>query len=62
MQKRILIFGATGRTGQVLKRIAEQAGYEVLAPAPAECPLENRRQAATLGQGVASYLEEAAAH
>ena len=41
MQKRILIFGASGRTGQVLKRIAEQAGYEVLAPAHAECPLED---------------------
>ena len=41
MQKRILIFGASGRTGQVLRTAAEQAGYEVLAPAHAECPLED---------------------
>lgn len=37
---RLLIFGASGRTGQVLSRFAEQAGHEVLAPAHAECPLE----------------------
>ena len=40
MGKCILIFGASGRTGQVVKATAEQAGYEVLAPAHAECPLE----------------------
>lgn len=37
---RILIFGASGRTGQVLRRMAEQAGHDVLAPAHAECRLE----------------------
>ena len=37
---RLLIFGASGRTGQVLRSVAEQAGHEVLAPAHAECPLE----------------------
>ncbi len=40
MNKRVLIFGASGRTGQVLHKAAEQAGYEVLAPSHAECPLE----------------------
>ena len=51
MQKRILIFGSTGRTGQVLKRMAEQAGYEVLAPAHAECPLENAEAVSRLVLG-----------
>ncbi len=41
MSARILIFGGSGRTGQVLVESAEAAGYEVLAPAHAECPLEN---------------------
>ncbi|MBR1981919.1 MAG: NAD(P)-dependent oxidoreductase [Akkermansia sp.] len=41
---RILIFGASGRTGQVLDSVARQSGYEVLAPAHAECPLEQSRQ------------------
>lgn len=40
MGKKILIFGASGRTGQVVKAAAGQAGYEVLAPAHADCPLE----------------------
>ncbi len=40
MGGRILIFGASGRTGQVLQAAAVQAGYEVLAPAHADCPLE----------------------
>lgn len=37
---RLLIFGASGRTGQVLRQAAEQAGYEVVAPSHADCPLE----------------------
>ncbi len=40
MSKRILLFGASGRTGQVLHAAAAEAGYEVLAPTHAECPLE----------------------
>lgn len=40
MSIRMLIFGASGRTGQVLRAAAELAGYEVLAPDHAECPLE----------------------
>lgn len=53
MGKRILIFGASGRTGQVVRRAAEQAGYGVLAPAHAECPLEQAEVVsdAVLGSG-----------
>lgn len=40
MGKRILIFGASGRTGQLVHEAAGRAGYEVLAPAHADCPLE----------------------
>lgn len=51
---RLLIFGASGRTGQVLRSMAEQAGHEVLAPAHAECPLEQAVQLSNLvlGSGV----------
>ena len=45
---RLLLFGASGRTGQVLRRMAEQAGHEVLAPAHAECPLEQAAQVSDL--------------
>lgn len=49
MGKRILIFGASGRTGQVLHEMAAQAGYRIEAPAHAECPLE---QAETVSRQV----------
>lgn len=48
MGRRILIFGASGRTGQVLQAAAVQAGYEVLAPAHAECPLEQAEMVSDL--------------
>ena len=35
----MLIFGGSGRTGQVMKRAAAAAGWEVCAPAHAECDL-----------------------
>lgn len=38
---KILVFGGTGRTGQVMCRVATERGAEVLAPAHAECPLED---------------------
>lgn len=44
MSRRILIFGASGRTGQVLRSVAEQAGFEILAPTHAETPLEMTEQ------------------
>ena len=51
MGKRILIFGASGRTGQVVKQAAEQAGYEVQAPSHAECPLEQAEAVSDLVLG-----------
>ena len=45
---KLLLFGATGRTGQVLREAAEQAGYEVQAPTHAECPLEQAEQVSDL--------------
>ncbi|MBR6575608.1 MAG: sugar nucleotide-binding protein [Akkermansia sp.] len=56
MGRRILIFGASGRTGQVLQAAAEQAGYEVLAPAHADCPLEQAEQVSDLVLGCGAQL------
>ena len=56
MGRRILIFGASGRTGQVLQAAAVQAGYEVLAPAHAECPLEQAEQVSDLVLGCGAQL------
>lgn len=56
MGRRILIFGASGRTGQVLQAAAVQAGYEVLAPAHADCPLEQAEQVSDLVLGCGAQL------
>ena len=56
MSRRILIFGASGRTGQVLQAAAEQAGYEVLAPTHAECPLEQAEAVSDLVLGSGAQL------
>lgn len=56
MGRRILIFGASGRTGQVLQAAAVQAGYEVLAPAHADCPLEQVEQVSDLVLGCGAQL------
>ncbi len=56
MGKRILIFGASGRTGQLVHRAALQEGYEVLAPAHAECPLEEAEQVSSLVLGCGAQL------
>ena len=56
MGKRILIFGASGRTGQLVHRAALQAGYEVLAPAHAECPLAEAEQVSSLVLGCGAQL------
>ena len=53
---RILLFGASGRTGQVLRAAAEQAGYAVLAPAHAECPLEQAEAVSDLVLGSGAQL------
>jgi dTDP-4-dehydrorhamnose reductase len=51
MSERLLIFGGSGRTGQVLVEAAEAAGYEVLAPAHADCPLEQAEMVSDLVLG-----------
>ncbi len=56
MGGRILIFGASGRTGQVLQAAAVQAGYEVLAPAHADCPLEQAAVVSELVLGSGAQL------
>lgn len=38
---KILVFGGTGRTGQVMCRVAAERGAVVLAPVHAACPLED---------------------
>ncbi len=38
---KMLVFGGTGRTGQVVCRTAKTAGWQVCAPAHADCPLED---------------------
>lgn len=56
MGGRILIFGASGRTGQVLQAAAVQAGYGVLAPAHADCPLEQADAVSELVLGSGAQL------
>lgn len=46
---KILIFGASGRVGMALSAAAQANGYELLAPAHAECDLE---QPAAVGEYV----------
>jgi dTDP-4-dehydrorhamnose reductase len=56
MDRRILIFGSTGRTGQVLREMAVRTGYDVLAPAHAECPLEQAELVSDLVLGSGASL------
>ncbi len=48
---KILVFGGTGRTGQVMCRVAKEAGMEVLAPAHELCPLEDAEAVSDLVLG-----------
>lgn len=41
MEKTLLLFGASGRIGQVIARRAAEAGYRLLAPSHADGPLED---------------------
>lgn len=59
---KMLVFGASGRTGQVLCRAATAAGWEVAAPTHAECALEDSSAvaAAVLVAGAAAVVNCAA--
>lgn len=53
---KILVFGGTGRTGQVMCRWAAERGAEVLAPAHAECPLEDAEAVSDMVLGSSAEL------
>ena len=53
---KVLIFGASGRTGQVMQQLLEREQHEVLAPAHAECPLENAEGVSDLVLGCGAQL------
>ncbi len=40
---KLLIFGGSGRAGQVLVRMAREAGWQVLAPGHSECDMADER-------------------
>lgn len=48
---KILVFGGTGRTGQVMCRVAAEAGLAVQAPAHELCPLEDAEAVSDLVLG-----------
>lgn len=48
MDKCLLLFGASGRIGQVIARRAQEEGYRLLAPSHAECPLEETERVSDL--------------
>lgn len=48
MNKVLLLFGASGRIGQVIARRAAERGYHLLAPTHAECPIENAERVSDL--------------
>ncbi len=43
-QKKLLLIGATGKTGSIIARLAEQAGYQAICPSHQELPLEELEQ------------------
>lgn len=45
---KMLVFGGSGRTGQVLLRVAQQTGWQVQAPSHAECELADARAVSDL--------------
>ena len=53
---KILVFGGTGRTGQVICRVAAERGAEVLAPSHAECPLEGAEAVSEMVLGSGAQL------
>lgn len=53
---RILVFGGSGRTGQVMCRVAREAGAELLAPPHEECPLEDAQAVSDMVLGSGANL------
>lgn len=53
---KILVFGGTGRTGQVMCRVAAERGAAVLAPVHAECPLEDAEAVSDMVLGSGAEL------
>ncbi len=53
---KILVFGGTGRTGQVVCRVAVESGAEVQAPAHAVCPLEDAEAVSEMVLGSGAEL------
>lgn len=53
---RILVFGGTGRTGQVMCRVASERGAEVVAPSHAACPLEDAEAVSEMVLGSGAEL------
>lgn len=47
-EKKLLLFGASGRIGQVIARRAAEQGYLLLAPSHADCPLEDAERVSDL--------------
>ena len=48
---KMLVFGGSGRTGQVMVRVARQMGWQVQAPTHAECELADARAVSDLVLG-----------
>lgn len=53
---KILVFGGTGRTGQVMCRVSVESGLEVLAPSHAACPLEDAEAVSDMVLGSGAEL------
>lgn len=53
---RILVFGGSGRTGQVMCRVARETGAELLAPPHEECPLEDAQAVSDMVLGSGANL------
>lgn len=57
MQKKaLLLFGASGRIGQVIARRAAEHGYALLTPTHAECPLEETERVSDLVLGCGAQV------
>lgn len=57
MQKKtLLLFGASGRIGQVIARRAAEQGFSLLTPTHAECPMEDAERVSDLVLGCGAQV------